>query len=109
MKTSSSNKVGVFVLVLALASVAQLLFFSFSMRSTVECQSQVNQAFLSTLKVRAEIADGDREAIRSLVTDITSADTDAESEQALTKYYDRDRQLQALRNSFTYPEIGECR
>ncbi len=101
----SNNRVGVLVTVLALISLSQLLYFTFDNRQRVECQTSVNQAFLQTIKQRSEISDGDREAIRTLIGDLTNQNND---KKALEDYYERDRQLQALRDSFSYPEIGQC-
>lgn len=107
-KAPGNNKIGVLVLVLALASLAQLLFFSYSMRQTIECQSNVNQAFLSTLQARAQIGDGDRDAIRNLVKDFTSSEGQDAFNNAVKTYEQKNKQLDALRSSFQYPEIGDC-
>lgn len=101
-----NNKIGVFVIIVTLLSLAQLLFFTYTSREITECQSSVNQAFLDTLKVRAKISDGDRDNIKTLVSDLAANEN---SEKALNDYYARDRRLEALRNSFQYPDIeGTC-
>ena len=108
MKTPNSNRIGVLVLALALASLAQLLFVSYSMRQSVECQSRVNEAFLSTLKSRAQIGDGDRDAVRMLVSDLVAAKTEKQSQEAIADYNEQNQKLDALRGSFEYPDIGSC-
>lgn len=109
MKLPSENKVGLLVIVVALLSLAQLLYVTYDNRQTTECQAAVNKAFLDTIKQRASINDADRQAVKDLVDAYGAAKTDKERANAAAEFNTRYNDLQALRDSFVYPNVtGEC-
>ena len=109
MKLPKENKVGLLVVIVAFLSLAQLLYVTYENRQTTQCQAQVNQAFLDTVKQRASINDGDRQAVKSLVEALANAKSPADTTKAIDAYDQRYQDLQDLRDSFAYPDVtGAC-
>lgn len=100
--------VGFIVLAAAAIALAVTLWTSHERSSYAECQSQVNTVFLETLKARAVISDGDRDAIRKLVIGLVDAQTDDESNKVIQKYKADNERLDQLRKEFKYPDLTIC-
>lgn len=101
------SKLGTVVLIMAMLSLVVVLLTSYQDRVVTECQKELNSRFLTVLQERANIADGDREAIRTLVRDLVAADTEKESAQALEKYNAANNALDKARDRVEYPADAE--
>lgn len=103
------SKLGYVVLVMAMVSLCVVLLTSYQDRQDTECQKALNAEFLSVLKERAVIADGDRQAVRDLVQGLVDAKTEEESAQALEEYKNDNAELDKLRADVEYPSANSCK
>lgn len=108
MKIINNDKIGIFVVVIALFALGQLLYFTYTQREATNCQSEVNSLFLDTVRQRAAISDGDREAVRDLVAAFTAPDATRQSVRLAIKTYEqKNEQLDQLRETFEYPDVTD--
>lgn len=108
MKKPNSLTLSVVVIVLTVVSFSQVLYVTYSNRQVVRCQSDVNSSFLTTLKERASINDAERASNKKFYIQVLRAAGDtSEAQEAYDKFERRDRQLEALRSSFVYPDVEE--
>lgn len=92
------------VVLVTLVSAAQLAWFSYQQRRTTSCQADYNQAFIQALRVRASIADSDRESLAVMVRAITEAKSGEESRKALDDYLATKARNDAERSQAPLPE-----
>jgi hypothetical protein len=109
METPRPKLVGIFVIVVTLFALAQLLYFTHQQGQITQCQADVNQQFLTTIKERAAINDGDRDTVRNLVAALVSHPNDqAAAIQAINTYDTENKKLDQERAKFQYPELNKC-
>lgn len=99
------------VVIVTLVSGMQLAWFSYEQRETTECQSKYNQAFTDALRVRAVVADSDRENLTKMVKAITEAKTPEDSRKALDEYLATKARNDVERAQAKYPDVppsGRC-
>lgn len=89
-------------------ALAVTLWTSYETRRISECQTAANQQFLMTIKTRAALADGDREAVRTLVKGFVEGKTQEEDMKAVEEFYRSQEELDDLRDEFQYPDLSEC-
>lgn len=99
---------GLIVLVMAMISLVVVLWTSYQDRVQTQCQKDLNARFLVVLQDRATIADGDREAVRSLVSGLVKAETEKETAAALLAYDNANTRLDQLRKEVKYPADTLC-
>jgi hypothetical protein len=107
-ETQHISKLGWVVLVMAMVSLVTVLTTSYLDRRATECQKNLNERFLVVLKERGGIADGDRQAIRDLVSGLVDAKNEKESQAALLKYDQDNKKLDEQRTHVKYPSETLC-
>lgn len=108
MRNNRISKLGMIVLIMAMVSLCVVLWTSYQDRKDTECQKALNAEFLSVLKERANIADGDRQAIRDLVEAVFTAKTDAQAQEAFKTYNRANTDLDSKRELVEYPSEELC-
>ena len=104
------SKLGMVVLVMAMISLIVVLWTSYQDRRDTQCQKDLNTRFLTVVKQRATIADGDREAVRQLVRDLVAAGgEESEVAEVLSDYDAANTALDKAREKVEYPSEDLCR
>lgn len=99
------------VLILALASAAQLAWFSHRNGEITSCQVEYNRALAKALDERSEIATDDRESMTLLVRTVFTSRTRTDSVGALQTYLATQDELEKQRTKNPLPKLppGNCR
>lgn len=102
-----SNKWTAAIVILATAiALAVTLRTSYDLRRISQCQAEATATFQMNLKARTDLADGDREATRTLWREIAKAQPlkseagAARVRKAVAEYLSKQAQLDKLRNNF---------
>lgn len=99
------------VLILALASAAQLAYFSNRNGQITACQVRYNVALARTIDERSEIASNDRVALNEMIRLIVTGRTPEERSRAVRMYLAQQDLSDKLRAQNPYPKLppGECK
>lgn len=99
--------VGLIVLLLAVASAAQVVYFQESSNSAAACQYRVNRTLVDTLNVRSELAEDQDQQLSELVRSVLGSRSSEQTRKSLQDYLDANEKLQKSRNSGPLPVVPE--
>ncbi|GAA2554864.1 hypothetical protein GCM10010423_65050 [Streptomyces levis] len=77
---------GVLLLILALLTVANGVYFSVQNRHATRCQAEYNSQFIEQINTRAKISESDRESLVKLVKQVIGSQDRETSRKALAEY-----------------------
>lgn len=102
---------GLFLVFIALAAVAQNFYFQQHQRQITNCQTRYNVAFQTILKERSSIADRDKDNLSTFINSLGTTKSQAESRKAFERYVTINNELDKERRSTKYPELPgkECK
>lgn len=102
--------VGWMLLVLALATVLQGLYFQRKQQQTTQCQARYNAEVSRVIQVRSEIADSDQANLLNLIRVISVAGTPLETRNAVLSFLNKQEALNVERRRNPIPTLrpGEC-
>lgn len=106
--TNHISKLGYVVLIMAMISMCVVLWTSYEDRKQTQCQTNLNAQFMASLKQGRNLAEGDREAVRTLVKSLVNADTEKETQAALIAYDSANKALDKQRERLVYPSALSC-
>lgn len=95
---------GIVLLVLALLSVGQGVYFTYQNRQITSCQADYNQQFAAQLAARSEISESDRESLAELFDTWLTKDP-KNARQALEDYIKTKERNDEQRKKHPLPEL----
>ena len=97
-----------FVVIATCIALSVTLWTSYETRKVSECQTEVNQKFLATIKSRAGFSEIDRQSMRTLVKGVINAKSNEDLQKALDDYIETQKTQDDLRAEFEYPDLTNC-
>lgn len=104
-----TKNVGVILIVLALFSMSELLYFTYTQRVAADCQRGVNREFMETVKARGELFEEDRNSLGDLFASLVQfrdIPGNQEARQAaVDRYFQRQAELDNRLQDFQWPDL----
>lgn len=106
-KEERERILGLFLIFIALAAVAQNFTFQRHQREVTNCQTKYNVAFQTILSERSKINDKDKDNLSYLINGLVTAKSKKDSRDIFNNYVAVNKELDKERISYKYPALPQ--